>query len=662
MGKTNDQEINVIAETDFRGQKRRFGIKTDDRRRHMYIIGKTGMGKSVLQENMIYNDIIAGKGVCVVDPHGDLVENALKFIPSNRINDVVYFNPADLDYPIAFNVIEKVDPAYRHLVASGLVSIFHKLWADSWGPRLEYLLRNAILALLEYPDSTLLGVTRILVDKEYRKKVLAKVKDPVVRSFWVDEYSKYTEKFQQEAIAPIQNKVGQFLSTSLVRNIVGQVKSTIDIRKIMDEKKILLVNLSKGRIGEDASQLLGAMMITKIQLAAMGRVDIPEKERSDFYLFVDEFQNFATQSFANILSEARKYRLNLIIAHQFIAQLIDEVRDAVFGNVGTFICFRVGAADAEEFEKEFAPRFTAEDLVNIPKYHIYLKLMIDGVSSDAFSAKTIPPLSVPAHNEDKIIAVSRERYARDKDAVEEKISRWAGLEPAEREVFAPESPEQAEKEEEIVEQSYVKQFGPKKGIDFIKLMREAEEEKSDNKVKEEAKQKAATIERRTSERADFQERTRKKYGSKPDSRYDQKREQQINTVKCASCGKDTKTKFTPDGRPIYCPDCFKKAKMAKEMQFGGIKILKEEPKREEILMPKRQEKEIDRPKREDQKKQTISLPAKKEIPKIKDKTPVIQKNAPQIRKEEKKPETPKKAAIKTEENKQRIKPGQIIKF
>src|SRR3989338_5394554 len=293
MEKNEDQnQIVYFAQTNFRNQKVKFGIKKDDRRRHMYLIGKTGMGKSTVLENMIIQDIQNGNGVAVVDPHGDLVEKVVNYVPSNRVNDVVYFNPADMDFPIAFNVFEKVGREHQHLVASGLIGIFKKLWADSWGPRLEYVLRNAILALLEYPDSTLLGVMRLLVDKGYRKKVMAKITDPVVRSFWVDEYSKYPDKLQSEAIAPIQNKVGQFLSSSVIRNIVGQVRSSFSMREVMDQKKILLMNLAKGRIGEDNSALLGAMLITKIQMAAMSRVDIPEEERKDFYLYVDEFQNF----------------------------------------------------------------------------------------------------------------------------------------------------------------------------------------------------------------------------------------------------------------------------------------------------------------------------------------------------------------------------------
>ena len=441
------EKITLIAQTNFRGQKKRFGIKNDDRRRHVYIVGKTGMGKTTLLENMVISDIQAGRGVAVIDPHGDFAEKILDFIPSNRINDVVYFNPADIDFPIAFNVMEKVNPRYRHLIASGLVGVFKKIWADTWGPRLEYILRHAILALLEYPGSTLLGVPRILVDKNYRKKVIGRVTDPVVKSFWVDEYPKYYNQFLVDAIAPIQNKVGQFLSTSLIRNIVGQTKSTIELRDIMDNEKIFVVNLAKGRIGEDSSALLGAMIITKIQLAAMGRVDIPEEKRRDFYLYVDEFQNFATESFANILSEARKYHLNLIIAHQYITQMDETVRDAVFGNVGTIISFRVGAADAEFLEKEFAPAFEMNDLVNLDKYSIYLKLMIDGVASPAFSATTLPPLStVPKKGlKEKIINVSRERYSKNRVEVEAKIARWTGMKIENEEEILEEDKDKKEK-------------------------------------------------------------------------------------------------------------------------------------------------------------------------------------------------------------------------
>ncbi len=422
-----NNEINFFAETTFRNQRKKFGIKIDDRRRHVYLIGKTGVGKTVMIKNMAIQDIQQGKGVGFVDPHGEAAEELLDFVPSNRVNDVIYLNPADLDFPIAFNIMERVDVAHRHLVASGLMGVFKKIWPDVWSARMEYILNNCILALLESPGSTLLGVNRMLADPEYRKKILDKVTDPVVKSFWVQEFARYTQRYEVEATAAIQNKVGQFISNPLIRNIIGQVRSSIDMRKVMDEGKILILNLSKGRIGEDNSRLLGALLITKLQLAAMSRVDIPEEKRRDFFLYVDEFQNFATESFANILSEARKYRLSLILGHQYITQMEETVRDAVFGNVGTLVVFRVGAEDAEYLEKEFAPEFTAEDLVNLGKYNIYLKLMINGIAGSPFSAETLPPWpkSEESHRE-KIIQVSRERYGTSRAIIEEKISKWTG--------------------------------------------------------------------------------------------------------------------------------------------------------------------------------------------------------------------------------------------
>jgi len=422
-------EINFFAKTNYRNRDRIFGIKTDDRRRHFYTLGKTGMGKTSMIQNMAIQDIRAGKGLAIIDPHGEFAEECLKAVPEERIEDVIYFNPADLDYPIALNVMEQVEPEYRHLVSSGLIGIFKKLWADSWGPRLEYILRNAILALLSHPQATLLGINRLLVDKQYREEVLSYVDDPVVSAFWIDEFSKYNDRMLTEAISPIQNKVGQFLSSALIRNIVGQFKTSFSVREIMDSRKIFIMNLSKGRIGEDNSALLGAMMVTKIQLAAMSRVDLPEEKRNDFYLYVDEFQNFATDSFAGILSEARKYRLNLILAHQFMAQLEEPVRDAVLGNVGTIVAFRVGSMDTEVLEKEFSPVFTASDLVNLDKYNIYLKLMVDGVATRPFSATTLPPIDISdtEHNSAAVIAASRRKYAKDRAAVEQQIMEWSGM-------------------------------------------------------------------------------------------------------------------------------------------------------------------------------------------------------------------------------------------
>ncbi len=519
--------ITLFAETNFRGQRKKFGIKTDDRRRHMYIIGKTGVGKSTVLENMIISDIRAGRGVAVIDPHGDLVEKVADFVPSYKINDTIYFNPADLDWPIAFNILETVDPAQRHLVASGLVGVFKKIWAESWGPRLEYLLRNAILALLEYPGASLLGVTRMLIDKEYRKKVVSKITDPVVKTFWTEEYTKYHDRLMAEAIAPIQNKVGQFLSNFLIRNIVGQIKSSIDVREVMDKEKVLLMNLAKGRIGEDTSALLGAMMITKIQLAAMERIDMPEEERKDFYLYVDEFQNFATESFADILSEARKYRLNLIIAHQYIEQLDEMVRAAIFGNVGTIMCFRVGAKDAEELVKEFVPQFTETDLVNLAKYDVYMKLMIDGIASSPFSATNLPPLYKKPEekgSKEKIIKVTRERYAAPRTVVEDKIRRWTGMEIEDL------------KRKVMIEETETK-------IDFLKP-----KEFEEMKVKEVAVPLAPeTI---PPKETVTKEETETKEGSKEKLK-----------MSCDACGLPAFISFSPDGiRPIYCKKCLKRAK------------------------------------------------------------------------------------------------------
>ncbi len=428
-----NEQITVFAKTNFRNKEVPFGIKTDDRRRHMYLIGKTGMGKTTLMENMVIQDIRNGHGVAFLDPHGDSVQRILNSVPNYRVNDVIYFNPADLDYPVAFNILESVDPKYKHLVASGLMGVFTKIWANLWSARMEYILNNTILALLDSPGNTLLGITRMYVDKKYRKKIVDNIRDPMVKAFWTDEFANYNEKYRTEAIAPIQNKVGQFLSSGIIRNIVGQPKSTIDLREIMDQRKILIMDLSKGKVGEDNSALLGAMIVTKLQLAAMSRTDIPEHERKDFYLYVDEFQNFATESFATILSEARKYRLNLIVGHQYISQLEQDkstkVRDAIFGNVGTMVLFRIGAADAEFLETEFEPIFTPNDLVNLPKYHIILKLMINGVASEPFSAVTMPPSPEwVTENGDKVIKVSRERYANPRLDVEDKISRWMGAE------------------------------------------------------------------------------------------------------------------------------------------------------------------------------------------------------------------------------------------
>ncbi len=426
------KDLTFIAQTNFRGKDKTFGIKRKDRRQHTYVIGKTGAGKTQFLKNMALQDINNGEGLAVIDPHGEFVEELFDSIPPHRINDVVYFNPSDMDFPVSFNIMDVPDPKYKHLIASGLIGIFTKIWANVWSARMEYILANCILALLDTPGTTLLGIPRMLVDRDYRQKIINNLKDPVVKSFWINEYEEWESRYRNEAIAPVQNKVGQFLNVSFVRNIVGQAKNTIDIDDIMNTGKILLVNVSKGRIGEDNSAILGAMIITKIQLAAMERVRIPEDERRDFYLYVDEFQNFATDSFVNILSEARKYRLDLIIAHQYIGQLVTDtstaVRDAVFGNVGTMVSFRVGAADAEALELEFTPEFLQNDLIRLPNREIYIKLMIDGITSRPFSARTItiPPLPRDDKKKEQMIKVSRAKYAHPLKDVEDEINRWAG--------------------------------------------------------------------------------------------------------------------------------------------------------------------------------------------------------------------------------------------
>ena len=347
----NPERVTYFAATDARGKKQPFGIKAKDRARHMYVIGKTGMGKSTLLENMAIQDIRNGEGMAFIDPHGSAVEKLLDYIPANRVNDVVYFAPFDLDKPIAFNVMEDVGYDKRHLVVSGLMATFKKIWVDAWSARMEYILSNTLLALLEYPGATLLGVNRMYTDKGYRKKVIDNVKDPVVKDFWIKEFNTYTDRYTQEATPAIQNKIGQFTSNPLIRNIIGQPNSSFDIRTLMDTKKILIINLSKGLVGDTNMKLLGSMITTRIFLGAMSRADLPAYElakQPNFYFYVDEFQNFANETFAEILSEARKYKLNLIIAHQYVEQMEEEVAAAVFGNVGTTVAFRVGPFDAEK--------------------------------------------------------------------------------------------------------------------------------------------------------------------------------------------------------------------------------------------------------------------------------------------------------------------------
>ena len=421
----NPERVTYFAATDSRGKHIPFGIKAKDRDRHMYVIGKTGMGKSTLLLNMAIQDIQNGEGLAFLDPHGLTVEMLLDFIPEDRVKDVVYFAPFDLEHPIAFNVMEDVGYDKRHLVVSGLMATFKKIWEDAWSARMEYILTNTLLALLEYPDATLLGVNRMYTDKEYRKKVVDNVKDPVVKDFWTKEFANYGDRYTQEATPAIQNKVGQFTGNPLIRNIIGQPKSSFDIREMMDKKKILIMNLSKGLIGETNMRLLGSMLTTRIFLAAMSRAGMHANELAKlphFYFYVDEFQNFANETFAEILSESRKYKLNLILTNQYIEQMEEEVRNAVFGNVGTTVAFRVGPFDAETLETVFLPQFTKEDLGSLDKRQVYLSLMIDGVGSAPFSAVTIPPIEMPSvSHREKIIEASRAQFTASRAGVEDVI-------------------------------------------------------------------------------------------------------------------------------------------------------------------------------------------------------------------------------------------------
>jgi|GEM_PF-12560 len=420
----NQSELTIFGETTFRGKLRKFGIKKDDRRRHMYVLGKSGVGKSKILEILAVEDIKRGEGVGIVDPHGELIHDVLKQIPAHRIDDVVYINPADKDYPVGFNPM-KTTPELREGVASGFVSVFKKQFGYSWGPRLEYLMRYAILALTYYPDTTMLDVVKILTDKDFRKKVLTYVEDPVVKTFWLKEFSTYNDKFATEAVAPILNKVGQFTASPTIRNIIGQTKETFDFEDAMNSQKIILVDLSSGKIGEDNSELLGSLMITKMQLAAMARARIKPEDRKDFFLYVDEFQNFATDAFAKVLSEARKYRLSLALANQYVAQMEDSVKDAVFGNVGTLISFRVGADDASYVEKQFSPVFEKDDLIGLDNQHMYIKTLIDGEAAPAFSAKSIFIEEGTEGNTEKIIEESRRKYSRPRAEIEEQIRKWS---------------------------------------------------------------------------------------------------------------------------------------------------------------------------------------------------------------------------------------------
>lgn len=418
----NQGEISPIAATNFRGHNTMFGMPRSDRGRHLYIIGQTGTGKSGMLELLTISDIYSPYGFAVVDPHGDYAQAILKRIPAERAADVIYFNPADTEFPMGFNPLEVYDQKLKTHTCSELIGVIKRIFENSWGPRLEYILRYSILALLDYPDATMLDITRILTEKKFRNEVMKYVSDPVVRNFWTIEFASWNERFMTEAVAPILNKVGAFVANPLVRNIIGQPKSSFNIRKIMDENKILIVNLSRGLVGEDNAALLGALLVTKVQMAAMSRADIAGEQRTPFYLYVDEFQNFATDSFATILSEARKYGLNLTVANQYTAQMMQEVKDAVFGNVGSIISFRTSADDARVMLKYFEPKFEEHDLVHMHNRHFAISMTIQGEKVPAFSAIS---LNLPAFAEDyspQIIAHSRAQYAHSRDYIERYVA------------------------------------------------------------------------------------------------------------------------------------------------------------------------------------------------------------------------------------------------
>ncbi|MGI6484549.1 MAG: type IV secretory system conjugative DNA transfer family protein [Candidatus Dojkabacteria bacterium] len=474
LPRSTDDDVTVFGTTDYRDVKVQFGIKRRDRVRHFYLLGKTGTGKSTLFKNMFISDVLAGDGACFVDPHGDTVEELLSYIPPNRVQDVVYFNPTDVDHPVGFNLLELKDKSQRDLIADGVVEVFKKQFGDSWGPRLQYILTNTVATVMEAQGTTLLAVIRMLTDKNYRKFILKQVNDPILYKFWNEEFAQMAEnnRLLAEAVSPIQNKVGRFISSAVTRNIIGQVKSTIDLREIMDNKKILLVNLAQGRLGEETASLLGGMIITRLQATAMERVDIPEEQRTDFYLYVDEFQNFATESFAKILSEARKYKLNLTMTNQYIDQLPITVRQAIFGNVGTLGSFVVSQADASILEKEFAPVVSSDDLVSLDAYAMYIKLCIDGMTSVPFSAKSLPVRFEKYNLRDEIVLHSREKYGMPREEIEEKIMKWS------TQTYSEKGNRSSMKKEESVEKTEeVKKPKEKEEVEDLKPEKKPREKK-----------------------------------------------------------------------------------------------------------------------------------------------------------------------------------------
>ncbi|MDO8648363.1 MAG: type IV secretion system DNA-binding domain-containing protein [Candidatus Peregrinibacteria bacterium] len=441
LPKIGEKDVSGFGLTNYHNNFVPFGIRRSDRRRHLYVIGKSGSGKSKLLELLINEDLKNGEGIAVLDPHGDLVDAILRFVPKERVDDVVLMNPADIEFPIAFNPLEKIDEAYKMQLTVGFLDIFKKLFGDNWTYRLEHVLRYTTLALLDSPNTTVLSILKMLTDKNYRQKIVARIQDNVVKSFWVSEFAAWSEKFDAEAITPLLNKVGQFVATNMIRNMIGQPKTMFDIREIMDKKKILLMKVSKGLLGEENSSLIGSMVITKLYQAAMTRADTPEEKRTDFYFYVDEFQNFATDTFTEILSEARKYRLNLTIAHQYMGQLSPTVRKTVFGNVGSMISFRVGAEDATILAEEYNPVFKERDIINLGVREFYVKMSVNGELREAFSGRT---LDAPKTQEDftpQIIEASRKKYSRPRAEVEDNLRKWdeaSSAPPSENEVASVE--------------------------------------------------------------------------------------------------------------------------------------------------------------------------------------------------------------------------------
>ena len=410
LDEADKKQINFIARTEYKNKITTFGIKKTDRRQHIYIIGKTGTGKSTLIANMAINDLRNREGLAVIDPHGDLTEILLDYIPSYRVNDVCYLDPSLAEHPFHLNPLEVRNPAYKELIASSIVAIFYKLYYYTWGPRLEHILRNCLLTLLETPEPTLVQIPDLLTNKNFRGKIVERLTDPTLKSFWTNEFEKMSENLRTEAVSPILNKVGQFVSSPTIRQIIGTYHSTVNLEEMMNQGKVLLVNLSQGKIGEDNSALLGAMIITQLQLAAMNRIRTPEEERRDFYLYVDEFQNFATSAFIKILSEARKYRLNLCLTNQYIGQLGEDLQKAIFGNAATLISFVLGATDAKIMSSEFGEVYKPEDLVSLSMYQIAIKLGIDKLTSTPFLATTLPLPRCRNQNRDKVLRVSQEKF------------------------------------------------------------------------------------------------------------------------------------------------------------------------------------------------------------------------------------------------------------